>query len=64
MIVERYVISIVADDLVDVSNGAAWELREARVRADLPAMLEELEENLTSMLPEGYRAQIGEERNA
>jgi hypothetical protein len=62
MIIECFELEIVADDIVDASDGVAWEMREARVRADLPAMLEEVCENLTSMLPEGYSAQIGGEK--
>lgn len=34
--------------------------RDKRVLADLPAYLEELEENLTSLLPEGYEAKVKE----
>ena len=33
---------------------------DKRILADLPAMLEEIEENLTDLLPEGYKAEIRE----
>lgn len=34
--------------------------KDKRVLADLPAYLEELEENLTDLLPEGYSVSIKE----
>lgn len=58
MIIARYPLEIVVEPLVDVSDGDAWYMQEARVKADLPAMLEDLTENLTSLLPEGYSARI------
>jgi len=58
MIIARYILDIISEDVVDVKQ-SDFELRDARVLADLPARLEEIQENLTDLLPEGYRAQIG-----
>ncbi len=57
MILARYLIEIHSDDLVG-SSESDYDLRDARVLADMPARLEELEENLTDMLPESYSARI------
>lgn len=37
-----------------------WSESDRRVLANLPAMLQEIEENLTGMLPEGYWVRIRE----
>lgn len=58
MIIARYTLAIISQEVVDVKDGADWELREARVMADMPARLEEIEENLSDMLPEGYSARV------
>lgn len=55
MILARYILEIVTEE-DELDDDMAWK----RVLADLPARLEELEENLTDMLPNGYKAQIGE----
>lgn len=34
------------------------EQREKRVLADLPSIAEEVEENVTDMLPEGFEARV------
>lgn len=34
--------------------------KDKRMLADLPAYMEEIEENLSDLLPEGYEAQIKE----
>ena len=60
MIIARYTLEIISEaTVVDASEAAEWDMREARVLADMPARLEEVEENLTDMLPDGFRAQIG-----
>lgn len=60
MILERYTLEIVSDDSITKAREIdRWARSDERVRADLPALLEEVEENLTSLLPEGYQAQIG-----
>ncbi len=60
MIIARYVLEIVSEaSVVDASEAYDWDMREARVLADMPARLEEVEENLTDMLPDGFKAQIG-----
>lgn len=41
-------------------DAPSWNDTEKRVLADLPAMLEAVEEELTKLLPEGYTAQIAE----
>lgn len=62
MILKSYTLEIVSDDVADVSSTADWDMQDARVLADMPARLEEIVENLTDLLPGGYRAQIGEEK--
>ena len=57
MILARYLIEVISDDIVG-SSETDYELRDARVMADMPARLEEIEENLTDMLPENYSARI------
>ena len=51
MILASYELQIVSDD-------AATPDKDRRCLADLPVYLEETEENLTDILPEGYRAEI------
>ena len=56
MILARYLVEVISDDIQ--GDASDFELRDARVMADLPARLEEIEENLTDLLPEGYSARI------
>lgn len=58
--IAAYVLLVFAPDATPAEEGSAYglELQEQRVKADMPARLEELEENLTDMLPEGFTAQI------
>lgn len=60
MILRRYTLSIHGPDDAPADEGSAeqWMKSDDRVLADLPAMLEEAEENLTDILPEGYSATI------
>jgi hypothetical protein len=60
MILRRYTLSINGPENVPAEEGSAdeWFKSDDRVLADLPAMLEEAEENLSDLLPEGYSATI------
>lgn len=60
MILARYVLSLHAPDVHDVAD--QWERTEARVLADFPARLEAVEEDLTDLLPAGYRITLEPER--
>lgn len=60
MIVGRY--SLVVEGPRD-GDDEGWLRLGDRVRADLPAMVEEMEENLSDLLPEGYTARIEEVRD-
>lgn len=55
-------IQIFSVDSEPAEEGSAyrWSESDARVLSNLPAMLEAVEEDLTSLLPEGYRAKITE----
>jgi hypothetical protein len=57
--IATHTIQIIIDD-PPADEGSAWqaEQREKRVLADLPAMLEEVEQNLTDLLPEGWKAVV------
>ena len=60
MMLRRYTLTIHGPDERPAEEGSAdqWLKSDDRVLADLPAMLEEAEENLTDVLPEGYTATI------
>lgn len=57
----RYIINIYGPESEPAEEGSAyrWSQSDARVLADLPAVMESLETNLTAMLPEGYTIEIG-----
>lgn len=63
MILARYVLTVHSPDVVDASEGSAdtWERTDARVLADLPAMLEAVEEDLGDLLRDGYEVTIESE---
>ena len=44
----------------DEGSADQWMREDQRVLANLPAMLEAAEEDLTKLLPEGYSARIKE----
>lgn len=57
-----YVLNVYGPEQEPAEEGSAyrWGEQDKRVLANLPAMLEALEEDLTSLLPEGYRAIISD----
>lgn len=60
MILARYILIVDGPDDTPAEEGSAdvWERQDQRVMADMPARLEEVEENLTDLLPEGYSVRI------
>lgn len=57
--VETYTLQILVEDPpAEEGSAVKLEMREQRMRANLPAMLEQTEENLTDLLPEGFSAKI------
>ena len=60
VVLARYTIEIIAPDDPPIT----WNHRVTtpRVVANLPAMLETIEEDLTDLLPPGYRVAIKEEK--
>lgn len=56
----RYVLNIHGPESEPAEEGSAyrWGEQDKRVLANLPAMLEAIEEDLTSLLPEGYTASV------
>lgn len=57
-----YTLNIYGPESEPAEEGSAyrWSESDARVKANLPAMLEAVEEDLSALLPEGYRAEIKE----
>ena len=57
-----FTLQIFSPEYVPAEEGSAyrWSESDARVLANLPAMLEAVEEDLTALLPEGYRCIIKE----
>ena len=57
-----YVLNIFGPESEPAEEGSAyrWSESDKRVLANLPAMIEAVEEDLTSLLPEGYRAIVKE----
>ena len=55
-------INVYGPEQVPSEEGSAyrWAEQDKRVLANLPAMLEAVEEDLTALLPEGYRCIIKE----
>lgn len=60
--IATYTIQVFAPEEVPADEGSAdqWYIEDKRVLANLPALLEAAEEDLTKLLPEGYRAIIKE----
>lgn len=58
--IATYTIQIIGPEEVPAEEGSAdtWMKQDERVLANLPAILEAAEEDLTKLLPEGYRAII------
>jgi hypothetical protein len=54
---QTYSLTVFSPDETD-----EWLRQEKRVLANLPALIEEIEENLLDILPEGYAVVIKEER--
>jgi len=48
------------DEPAEEGSAYRWGEQDKRVLADLPAMLEAVEEDLTDLLPDGYQAVIKE----
>ena len=61
----RYVLSVRSPEVVPAEEGSAykWDLSDARLLADLPAMLEAVQEDLQDLLPEAYTVTIEQEGN-
>jgi len=57
-----YVLNIYGPESEPAEEGSAyrWSESDKRVRANLPAIIESVEEDVTSLLPEGYKAVIKE----
>lgn len=60
--IARYTIDIYSRESEPAEEGSAyrWGEEDARVLSNLPAMIEAAEEDLTDLLPEGYRCIINE----
>lgn len=60
----RYTLDFYSPEVVPAEEGSAyrWDMTDARLRANLPAMLEAVEEDLQKLMPEGYQVRIREER--
>lgn len=58
--IATYTVQVFGPTEVPADEGSAdqWMREEQRVLANLPALLEAAEEDLTKLLPEGYRAII------
>lgn len=57
MTIAAYTVQLIKDGATGLEP---LDERDKRVLADMPAYLEELEENLTDLLPEGYSVTIKE----
>lgn len=57
--IATYTLRLLSED-VPAEEGSAdrWYRADQRVLADFPAMLEEVQENLDDLLPEGYSVEI------
>lgn len=57
-----YTLQVFGPEQEPAEEGSAyrWGEQDKRVLSNLPAMLEAVEEDLTLLLPEGYRAIITE----
>lgn len=53
-----WTVNVYGPESEPAEEGSAyrWSETDKRVLANLPAMMEALEEDLTSLLPDGYRA--------
>jgi hypothetical protein len=60
--IASYTLEVLAPSEVPAEEGSAYnaEQQERRVLSKLPALVEEAEENLSDMLPEGFRVRISE----
>ena len=58
--IATYTIQVFGPESVPADEGSAdtWEREDQRVLANLPAILEAAEEDVTKLLPDGYRAII------
>lgn len=59
-----YRVDIFSPEVVEAQEGSAytWEMSDQRLLANLPAMMEMVEENLQTLMPEGYRVEVREEK--
>ena len=57
-----YVLNIYGPESEPAEEGSAyrWSESDKRVLANLPAIIESVEEDVTSLLPEGYRCIVKE----
>jgi len=62
MTLATYTLQVLGPESEPAEEGSAyrWDEQDKRVLSNLPAMLEAVEEDLTSLLPEGYQAKIKE----
>ena len=60
--IATYRLEIIGPDSPEGASPFHNTQSDQRVLANVPAMLEAVEEDLTKLLPEGYRAEIKEER--
>lgn len=58
--IATYTIQVFGPESVPAEEGSSdvWMKEDQRVLSNLPAMLEAAEEDLTKLLPDGYRAII------
>lgn len=55
-----YRVDIQSPEIVEAQEGSAytWEMSDQRLLANLPAMMEAVEENLQDLMPEGYTVSV------
>ncbi len=55
-----YRVDIFSPEVVEAQEGSAftWEMSDQRLLANLPAMMESMEEDLQNLLPDGYSVRI------